>query len=64
MTSFERQRDLMVQEQLRARGLADERLLAAFRKIPRHLFVPQELQSQAYTDHPLPIGAGQTISQP
>ena len=62
--TFERQRELMIQEQLKTRGITDERLLAAFRKIPRHLFVPQELQPQAYTDHPLPIGSGQTISQP
>lgn len=62
--SFAEQRDRMVEEQLKARGLADERLLAAFRKVPRHVFVPQELQQQAYTDHPLPIGSGQTISQP
>ncbi|MBI2104610.1 MAG: protein-L-isoaspartate(D-aspartate) O-methyltransferase [Candidatus Omnitrophica bacterium] len=62
--SFEEQREQMVLEQLLARGLTDERLLAAFRKVPRHRFVPPELEAQAYTDHPLPIGAGQTISQP
>lgn len=62
--SFAEQRDRMVEEQLKARGLTDERLLAAFRKVPRHSFVPEEFQPQAYTDHPLPIGAGQTISQP
>ncbi len=62
--TFDEQRERMVQDQLRARGIADERLLVAFRKVPRHLFVPLELQPQAYTDHPLPIGAGQTISQP
>ena len=62
--TFEEQRERMVEEQLRARGLRDERLLAAFRKVPRHLFVPGDLQPEAYTDHPLPIGAGQTISQP
>ena len=54
----------MVEEQLAARGLTDQRLLAAFRTIPRHRFVPEELQHEAYADHPLPIGAGQTISQP
>ena len=54
----------MVQEQIRARGLTDPRLLAAFRKIPRHRFVPAEFQSEAYADHPIPIGSGQTISQP
>ena len=54
----------MVDEQLRARGLTDERLLDAFRKVPRHLFVPEELRQEAYADRPLPIGGGQTISQP
>ena len=62
--AFEEARERMVIEQLKGRGLAEERLLDAFRRVPRHLFVPEELQSQAYTDHPLPIGAGQTISQP
>lgn len=54
----------MVEEQLKARGVSDERLLAAFRKVPRHLFVPAEFQQEAYADRPLPIGGGQTISQP
>ncbi len=54
----------MVEEQLRHRGLTDERLLAAFRTVPRHLFVPDEVMGEAYTDSPLSIGAGQTISQP
>jgi len=62
--TFNEQRLRMVEEQLKARGLTDERLLAAFRKVPRHLFVPAEVQHEAYTDHPLPIGEGQTISQP
>ncbi|MBI3996502.1 MAG: protein-L-isoaspartate(D-aspartate) O-methyltransferase [Candidatus Omnitrophica bacterium] len=62
--SFEEQRDRMVEEQLKARGLRDVRVLAAFRKVPRHLFVPSEFHHEAYADHPLPIGAGQTISQP
>ena len=62
--AFDEPRERMVQEQLKHRGITDERLLGAFRKVPRHLFVPPELQPQAYTDHPLPIGAGQTISQP
>lgn len=60
--SFARER--MVQEQLEARGITDTRVLAAFRRVPRHLFVSPELQSHAYEDHPLPIGQGQTISQP
>ncbi len=54
----------MVEEQLKARGLTEKRLLVAFQKVPRHLFVPPELQREAYADHPLPIGVGQTISQP
>ena len=64
MIPFETQRARMVDEQLKARGLTDERLLAAFRKVPRHLFVPEELRGEAYADRPLPIGGGQTISQP
>ena len=62
--TFEERRTRMVEEQLKARGLTDERLLSAFRKVPRHLFVPKDLQQEAYADHPLPIGFGQTISQP
>ncbi len=62
--SFDEERERMVERQLKARGLADPRLLAAFRKVPRHAFVPAELQRDAYADHPLPIGSGQTISQP
>ena len=60
----DQQRARMVEEQIKARGLTEERLLAAFRKVPRHLFVPEELQARAYEDHPLQIGCGQTISQP
>jgi len=56
--------DQMVREQLEARGLRDPRVLQAMLAVPRHEFVPQELLDQAYDDHPLPIGAGQTISQP
>jgi protein-L-isoaspartate(D-aspartate) O-methyltransferase len=54
----------MVLEQISARGLDDPRLLAAFESVPRHLFVPEKWRSAAYQDHPLPIGFGQTISQP
>jgi len=54
----------MVETQLRNRGIRDERVLAAMLQIPRHEFVPQELKSQAYSDHPLPISESQTISQP
>ena len=59
-----RERDDMVRTQIAARGVRDERVLAAMRSVPRHLFVPPELRSEAYADHPLPIGEGQTISQP
>src|SRR5271154_4433739 len=58
------QRQKMVNAQLRARGIRDERVLAAMERVPRHLFVPDEYQSSAYEDHPLPIGNGQTVSQP
>jgi len=54
----------MVEFQVRARGVRDERVLAAMRKIPRHLFVPKGFERAAYEDRPLPIGEGQTISQP
>jgi len=58
------QREHMVEVQIRARGVKNDRVLAALRKVPRHLFVPVELQPFAYGDEPLPIGEGQTISQP
>ena len=54
----------MVQEQIAARGIHDQRLLKVMQEIPRHLFVDEALMSQAYNDHPLSIGEGQTISQP
>ena len=57
-------RHQMVNSQLRARGVADERVLAAMAKVPRHQFAPERYRDQAYQDHPLPIGEGQTISQP
>jgi protein-L-isoaspartate(D-aspartate) O-methyltransferase len=57
-------RQKMVETQLRARGLRDPRVLAAMGKIPRHLFVAGEYRDSAYEDHPVPIGAGQTVSQP
>jgi protein-L-isoaspartate(D-aspartate) O-methyltransferase len=59
-----RRRDDMVSQQLRTRGIRDQRVLQAMRGIPRHLFVPSEQQSMAYDDMPLPIGCEQTISQP
>jgi protein-L-isoaspartate(D-aspartate) O-methyltransferase len=63
-TGFERERDRMVEDQLVRRGITDERVLAAMRKVPRHLFVDEALRDRAYGDHPLPIGEQQTISQP
>jgi len=54
----------MVETQLRARGIRDERLLRAMATVPRHEFVEPRYRDQAYEDHPLPIGAGQTVSQP
>lgn len=57
-------RSRMVREQMIARGISDASVLAAMRTVPRHLFVPRELASQAYGDYPLPIGDQQTISQP
>jgi protein-L-isoaspartate(D-aspartate) O-methyltransferase len=61
---FARERERMVDEQVAARGVTDPRVLAAMRRVPRHLFLEQALRDQAYGDHPLPIGEGQTISQP
>lgn len=54
----------MVQTQLAARGISNDRVLSVMKKVPRHLFVPQELIPHAYEDYPLPIGENQTISQP
>lgn len=54
----------MVEQQLVPRGIEDQRVLDAMRRVPRHLFVPDEQARFAYDDHPLPIGDGQTISQP
>jgi protein-L-isoaspartate(D-aspartate) O-methyltransferase len=64
MVDFPKARLKMVEEQITARGIKDAKLIAAMKKIPRHLFVEEALQNQAYTDHPLPIGEKQTISQP
>ncbi|MFH1149702.1 MAG: protein-L-isoaspartate(D-aspartate) O-methyltransferase [Actinomycetota bacterium] len=58
------QRRLMVERQIRARGVRDERILEAMLRIPRHLFVPPALRPRAYEDSPLPTAEGQTISQP
>lgn len=54
----------MIERDLRGRGIKDRRVLAAMDAVPRHLFVPEALRASAYEDRPLPIGAGQTISQP
>lgn len=62
--AFEEQRQKMVHEQLAKRGIHDPRVLEAFQRIPRHLFVPEDFVDQAYEDHPIQIGGGQTISQP
>jgi protein-L-isoaspartate(D-aspartate) O-methyltransferase len=59
-----RERLEMVNYQLRRRGIKDQRVLEVMERVPRHLFVPPNLHSQAYDDWPLPIGYGQTISQP
>ncbi|MHA7772879.1 protein-L-isoaspartate(D-aspartate) O-methyltransferase [Roseibium sp. M-1] len=64
MDSFSRERKDMIEQQLRRRGIRDERVLAAMATVPRHLFVPADQQDRAYSDCPLPIGHGQTISQP
>ena len=57
-------RQQMVESQLRNRGISDPRVLDAMLRVPRHEFVPEPYRAQAYEDHPLPIGDGQTISQP
>lgn len=57
-------RQVMVDSQLRARGISDSRVLEAMFRVPRHQFVPEAQRARAYEDHPLPIGDGQTISQP
>ena len=61
---YKRQREEMVRQQIAARGITDTKVLAAFRKVQRHLFVSEALRDQAYGDYPLPIGEQQTISQP
>lgn len=64
MDPYERERLRMVDEQIARRGLQDPRLLSAMRTVPRHRFVPPDELDWAYSDGPLPIGHGQTISQP
>jgi len=63
-TDFEAARQQMVERQLAQRGITDERVLQAMRDVPRHRFVPEDVWDMAYRDSPLPIGYGQTISQP
>jgi protein-L-isoaspartate(D-aspartate) O-methyltransferase len=62
--SFANLRQRMVAGDVRGRGIGDERVLQAMLRLPRHEFVPEAYRAQAYEDHPLPIGEGQTISQP
>lgn len=62
--NFDLLRKNMVELQIKGRGIKDEKVLSAMLKVPRHLFVPPEWVEQAYEDYPLPIGEGQTISQP
>ena len=64
LSSFTINRERMIQEQLLGRGIEDARVLDAMQHTPRHIFVEDALQEQAYGDFPLPIGCGQTISQP
>jgi len=61
---FRTQRETMVRRQIAERGIRDERVLDAMRTVARHEFVPESFRQDAYEDHPLPIGEGQTISQP
>jgi protein-L-isoaspartate(D-aspartate) O-methyltransferase len=63
-TDFAAEREQMVKEQIVMRGVVDERVLAAMRKVPREEFIPAELRGQSYKDGPVPIGYDQTISQP
>jgi len=64
MIDYAQARERMVQEQLVSRGIKDTQVLGVMARVPRHLFIESELRDQAYEDHPLPIGANQTISQP
>ena len=61
---YQMQRNRMVDSQIIARDITDKNVIAAMRKVPRHLFVPEEYRHQAHSDGPLPIGHNQTISQP
>jgi len=61
---FAHSREVMVETQIVERGISDRDVIRAMKTVPRHLFVPEKYRSSAYADHPLPIGEGQTISQP
>ena len=61
---WQKKAEIMVKNQLERRGIQDEGVLRVMRETPRHLFVPENLEDKAYEDGPLPIGKGQTISQP
>jgi protein-L-isoaspartate(D-aspartate) O-methyltransferase len=63
-SQWDQERHRMVEEQLRARDIRDDRVLAAMREVPRHLFIPEPQRSAAYSDFPVTIGYSQTISQP
>jgi protein-L-isoaspartate(D-aspartate) O-methyltransferase len=63
-TDYDKEREHMVKSQLAGRGIKDRRVLEAMRQVPRHLFIPEGMRNLAYCDGPLPIGHGQTISQP
>lgn len=62
--NFEQEREKMVDSQIKQRGVKDEKVLEAMRNVPRHMFVKKNMKPYAYNDEPLPIGEGQTISQP
>lgn len=64
MEEFVSLREKMVEEQIIARGIKDKKVIEVMKKVPRHLFVPEEYRQYSYDDEPLPIGEGQTISQP
>jgi len=64
MIIYEKERNRMVDEQIAARGVKDERVLSTMRKVPRHEFLPEAIRGMAYEDNALPIGEGQTMSQP
>jgi protein-L-isoaspartate(D-aspartate) O-methyltransferase len=64
VTNYEKERSRMVDEQISGRGVKDERVLAVMRTLPRHEFLPEAIRGMAYNDSALPLGEGQTMSQP